>query len=162
MTFNKIELPGRFEFFEQESSPLNDTEDFFAKSVYEAFFKFKNHLNLSRKLQFLEDPFKFENNETSLNIAAKTEQIFKIIFTPVQVGNNNFSLILEKIAKGPRVALLNRNLKVIKATEKINSQVTGLPTTMKLGQKAEIIFLFANVGNQPVSGINIEVKQIEA
>jgi hypothetical protein len=152
----------KIQLFEAESSSLTNKEEFFLGHVYEADYEIINDGAFDRDLVLANDSFRFNNNSNRFNVPiGKTK--FKITFSPNQLGSNSFLITLLKKAQVRKdVELLNRSLNVIKATQKIDGQVEGLPPSMKLGQKAEILFLFTNAGNQVVNGISIEVKQIEA
>jgi len=165
MAYNKIEIPGTtsFEFFEELPSVLQSATTFVVDVVYNASFKANNRLPFGRKLKLLSAQFTFDNNKNEIEITKK-EQPIVIIFSPAQEGNSIFSLLLEKAGKETKIQFLNRilNAEKAKAAEEVSAQVVhALPNYMKLGQKADIIFSFTNNSSQAVTGVNIEIKQID-
>lgn len=152
----------KFELLEYEPATLSAETEFFIETTYKASFKFHNKLSFSRTLKLPDSQFKFHPGGTdSLEFKKGPSEVFKIIFSPVQEGEVEFSLILEKKSREFAEKILDRKLQVKKAIVKIESQIEGLPASMKLGQKAEVNFRFTNRGNQTVRGINIEIKQME-
>lgn len=163
MSFNKIDTSTeKFEFFEGKASVLQSTEVFVIGTIYEAIFKVKNIFAIPRKLRLLNDQFQFKNNGSEIEIPGKQEKTFGIVFSPRQEGKINFLLLLEKKAQESEIYLLSRNLTVIKATAEIDAVINEpLPKNMKLAQKKEIIFLFTNKSNRAVTGVTIEIEQVE-
>lgn len=116
-------------------------------------------LQLKWKTNFSSDEIKLEGNSY-----IKKREEFKIHISPKSLGEKTFNLFVEAtLGKKIKQNLLEKNFWIQKKSLVIEAKTEKeLPATMKLGEKAEVIFLFTNTGNQTATDINIEVKQIEA
>jgi hypothetical protein len=150
----------KIEFFEDEPSIFNNTQAFIIGRSYEAHFRIINNSAIPRELIVYNDAFKFSDNRDRFRVLQRQEVDFKVVFSPVQEGNENFLLVLKRGGQEQAVNLLSRSLRVVKkSSAKIDVQIKQtLPKYMKLGQKADVIFLLTHKGDEPVNGIHIVIK----
>lgn len=109
-----------------------------------------NKISISLETEY-KDEIELKNN---------SEIAVTIIFEPTSIGQKSFQLLVK--ARSTTQVLLERTFNVKAKSVEIAAEIEKqLPKVMKLGQTAEVIFLFTNKGNQAITGINIEVNQIE-
>lgn len=136
---------------------------YYINEKYIGKYAIKNNISYKATIS-IETPFLNEiilnNLHSTLNGGEKKE--IEIYFNPYSTGEKSFKLIVS----APRISEILLEKKILNVeTRSVNIEgkiEKKLPTSMKLGQNSEIIFLFTNKSNQTVTGINIDIKQIEA
>ena len=137
-------------------------DSYYVGENYTAFFCIINKLSISQKLSFATgSPDEIKLNNASL-LGKHEERKLEIRFNPLSLGKKQFQLDI----KPPRMAkqrLLGINFCV---QEKPIIRVEGyiknpLSPTMTLGKRGEVVFVFKNTGNRPVTGVTIQVQEIK-
>ena len=146
-----------YKFTEEEPSLLNGVT-YYIEETYKFFYSIENRSSheLTIKMETASSEIELLDNKIKKN----TAQQCSIILKPTSEGKKSFQLFAElpRVKKEILKKIFNVELKSIEIEAKIDKP---LPNSMKLGQKAETIFLFANKGNQTVTGVSIDIKQIE-
>lgn len=137
-------------------------EAYYVDENYTAFYCLINKSAFPQTLLFsTSSPNEIKLEDTS-SLGKQEERRLQIQFNPTSLGKKQFQLDI----KPPRIGkqrLLGKSLcvqeqPIIKVEGYIKNQ---LPETMKLGKKGEVVFVFKNTGNLPITGITIHVKEIK-
>ncbi len=147
----------------KEKNTLSSSSSYYKDEEYTGIYSIKNKITyeatislktLSSEISLVEAPF-------SVSPGEKKEM--KIVFKPIYIGEKKFKLYLAFYGESKSIVLLDKKLQVKEKSILVEGKVEKkLPTSMKLGQKSETIFLFTNKGNQMVTDVSIDIKQIES
>lgn len=145
-----------------EIKPFNDPV-YYVGEKYTATFLFQNKLTYNVTIvldKTSSSEIKLASDQISVSQGVKQE--IKIFFNPNSSGEKILNLYVH-IPRGGACLLLEKKFQVKAKVIAVEGQIEkSLPIAMKLGQKAETIFLFTNKGNQTVTGVSIDIKQIES
>ena len=137
-------------------------DTYYVDEKYTAFFTIINKAGFYQKIIFSTDaPNEIKLDNTS-PLGKREERKLEIQFNPISTGKKKFQLYIEP----PRIRkqrLLDKNFcaeerPIINVEGYIENQ---LPETMTLGKKGEVVFVFKNTGNRPITGLTIQVEEIK-
>mgnify|MGYP001605250812 CR=1 FL=1 len=138
-------------------------DSYYIGENYTAFFCIINKLAIPQKLSFATgSPDEIKLNNASL-LGKHEERKLEIRFNPISLGKKQFQLYIEPPRRMAKQRLLDKNFFV---QEKPIINVEGyiknpLSPTMALGKRGEVVFVFKNTGNRPITGVTIQVKEIK-
>ena len=137
---------------------IGENTDYFFSIInpYAYFASVSLNTKFPEEIKLYNGEFKVQE----IKIGKNTTIDIKVSLELSSVGQKNFKIFVKNNKNKAQTLEKNFNVesKSILVEAKIDKQ---LPASMKLGQKSEVIFLFTNKGNQPVTGISIEIKQTE-
>lgn len=148
----------------KEKNTLSSSSSYYKDEEYTGIYSIKNKITYEATISL-----KTLSSEISLDVDAPftvspgEKKEMKIVFKPISIGEKKFKLYLAFYGESKSIVLLDKKLQVKEKSILVEGKVEKkLPTSMKLGQKSETIFLFTNKGNQMVTDVSIDIKQIES
>jgi hypothetical protein len=151
----------------QETKPLSSNNVYYKGESYTGSYSIFNEITYPINITFASTLNEAKAIGLPLQINRGERKELSVSFTPESTGDKKFEFFVTHARQKTPLLLLEKTMLVqekedIKKPTIEASVQSGLPSAMKLGQRANVIFLFTNTGEGEATGISIEIKQIRA